>query len=118
MPVPTSSTRASAGPLHLARLARGAGDDNDDQARLVNELARRYNVLFTLSAGNSGPTLQSVGTRRPSQSLSVAAGIADWDLNHPTAETEHGIYGNIRPAAAAGAPAIATSARAARAATG
>ena len=83
--------------------------NNDDQARLVNELARRYNVLFTLSAGNSGPTLQSVGNPSvSSQSLSVAAGIADWDLNHPTAETEHGIYGNIRPqAAAAGASAIA-----------
>jgi subtilisin family serine protease len=83
--------------------------NNDDQARLVNELARTYNVLFTLSAGNSGPTLQSVGNPSvASQALSVAAGIADWDRNHPTAETEHGVYGDIQPsAAAAGASAIA-----------
>jgi hypothetical protein len=83
--------------------------NNDDQARLVNELARRNNVLFTISAGNSGPVLQSVGNPSvSSQALSVAAGIADWDLDHPTAETEHGVYGNIRPqAAAAGASAIA-----------
>ena len=98
------------GRFYLAPASPAAQEtNNDDQARLVNELARRYNVLFTLSAGNSGPTLQSVGNPSvSSQSLSVAAGIADWDLNHPTAETEHGIYGNIRPqAAAAGASAIA-----------
>jgi subtilisin family serine protease len=83
--------------------------NNDDQARLVNAMARTYNVLYTISAGNSGPVLQSVGNPSvSSQALSVAAGIADWDLNHPTAETEHGVYGNIRPAAAAaGASALA-----------
>ena len=109
------------GRFYLAPASPAAQEtNNDDQARLVNELARRYNVLFTLSAGNSGPTLQSVGNPSvSSQSLSVAAGIADWDLNHPTAKTEHGIYGNIdhRPP-----PQVhqqsRTSARAARAATG
>lgn len=98
------------GRFYLAPASPAAQEtNNDDQARLVNELARRYNVLFTLSAGNSGPTIQSVGNPSvSSQSLSVAAGIADWDLNHSTAETEHGVYGNIRPqAAAAGASAIA-----------
>jgi subtilisin family serine protease len=98
------------GRFYLAPVSAAAQETNhDDQARLVNQLAKTYNVLFTLSAGNSGPTLQSVGNPSvSSQSLSVAAGIADWDLNHPTAETEHGVYGNIRPqAAAAGASAIA-----------
>ena len=98
------------GRFYLAPVSGAAQEtNNDDQARLVNELARQYNVVFTLSAGNSGPTLQSVGNPSvSSQSLSVAAGIADWDLNHPTAETEHGVYGNIRPqAAAAGASAVA-----------
>lgn len=83
--------------------------NNDPEAQLVNALAVENNVLFTISAGNSGPTLQSVGSPSvAAQSLSVAASIADWDLDHPTAETEHGVYGNIRPeAAAAGASAIA-----------
>jgi subtilisin family serine protease len=84
--------------------------NNDPEAQLVNELALQYNVLFTISAGNSGPVLQSVGSPSvAAQALSVAAGITDWDLNHPVGETIHGEFGNIRPeAAAAGATAIAT----------
>ena len=83
--------------------------NNDPEAQLVNQLAARNNVVFTISAGNSGPFIQSVGSPSvAAQSISVGASIADWDLNHPTAETEHGVYGNIRPeAAAAGATAIA-----------
>lgn len=81
----------------------------DPEAQLVNALAAEHNVLFTISAGNSGPVIQSVGSPgMASQALGVAAGIADWDLDHPTPETEHGVYGNIRPdAAAAGASAVA-----------
>jgi hypothetical protein len=83
--------------------------NNDPEAQLVNALASENNVLFTISAGNSGPVLQSLGSPSvASQSLSVAASIADFDLDHPTEQTEHGVYGNIRPeAAAAGASAIA-----------
>jgi subtilisin family serine protease len=83
--------------------------NNDPEAQLVNRLAEKNNVVFTISAGNSGPFIQSVGSPSvAAQSISVAASIADFDLNHPTAETEHGVYGNIRPeAAAAGAAGIA-----------
>jgi subtilisin family serine protease len=76
--------------------------NNDPEAQLVNDLAARNNVLFTISAGNSGPVLQSLGSPSvASQALSVGAAIADFDLDHPTAETEHGVYGDIRPEAAA-----------------
>jgi subtilisin family serine protease len=83
--------------------------NNDPEAQLVNELAAKNNVVFTISAGNSGPVLQSTGSPSvAAQALSVAASIADFDLDHPTAETEHGVYGDIRPeATAAGASAIA-----------
>lgn len=83
--------------------------NDDPEAQLVNELARRYNVLFTISAGNSGPVLQSTGSPAvASQSLAVGAAITDFDLDHPVEETLHGEFGNIRPeAAAAGATAIA-----------
>jgi len=83
--------------------------NNDPEAQLVNDLAERYNVLFSISAGNSGPVLQSLGSPSvASQAMSVGASIADWDLDHSTAETEHGVYGDIRPeAAAAGTSAIA-----------
>lgn len=79
--------------------------NNDPEAQLVNELAGRYNVLFTISAGNSGPVLQSTGSPAvASQSLAVGAAITDFDLNHPVEETLHGEFGNIRPeAVAAGA---------------
>lgn len=81
----------------------------DAESQLVNALAPQYNVLYTISAGNSGPVIQSVGAPGlAAQALGVAAGISDWDLDHPTAETEHGVYGDIRPeATAAGASAIA-----------
>jgi subtilisin family serine protease len=83
---------------------------NDDaSAQLMNALAPLNNVLFTVSAGNSGPTLQSVGSPSvASQVLSVGASITDWDLNHDVAQTFHGEFGNIRPEAAqAGATGIA-----------
>jgi subtilase family protein len=81
----------------------------DPETQLMNALAQLNNVLFTVSAGNSGPVLQSVGSPSvASQVLSVGASIADWDLNHPVGETAHGEFGNIRPeAAAAGATGIA-----------
>ncbi len=83
--------------------------NNDPEAQLVNELAEKNNVVFTISAGNSGPVLQSTGSPSvAAQAVSVGASIADFDLDNPTAETEHGVYGDIRPeAAAAGASAIA-----------
>lgn len=75
----------------------------------MNELARRYNVLFTISAGNSGPVLQSTGSPAvASQSLAVGAAITDFDLDHPVEQTLHGEFGNVRPeAVAAGATGIA-----------
>lgn len=83
--------------------------NDDSSAQLMNALAGLNNVLFTISAGNSGPTLQSVGSPSvASQVLSVGASIADWDLNHPVEQTFHGEFGNIRPEAAqAGATGIA-----------
>src|SRR5207249_100205 len=58
--------------------------NNDAEAKLVNELAQRYNVVFTISAGNSGPVLQSTGSPAvASQVIAVGAAITDFDLNHP-----------------------------------
>jgi subtilisin family serine protease len=75
----------------------------------MNSLAQLNNVLFTVAAGNSGPTLQSVGNPADaSQVLAVGASISDWDLNHAREDTAHGELGNLRPeAAAAGATGIA-----------
>lgn len=83
--------------------------NNDPEAQLVNQLAVDHNVLFTISAGNSGPVLQSLGSPSvASQVLSVGAGITQFDLDNPTKDTQHGSFGDIRPeAAAAGATAIA-----------
>ena len=74
---------------------------NDDaEARLVNALSQKYNVLFTISAGNSGPVLGSVSNPAiASQSLAVGAGVADFDLDHPVEQTLHGEYGDIQPLA-------------------
>jgi subtilisin family serine protease len=84
--------------------------NNDPEAQLVNALAVANNVVFTISAGNSGPVFQSLGSPSvASQAVSVGAAITDFDLNHPVEETEHGEFGNIRPAASsAGATAIAS----------
>src|SRR6185503_9483547 len=62
-----------------------------------------------LAAGNSGPTMQSLGNpSNAAQVLSVGASITDWDLNHPVEQTFHGEFGNIRPeAVSAGATGIA-----------
>ena len=81
----------------------------DPQAQLVNALAERYNVVFTIAAGNSGPVIQSVGTPSiASQAISVGATVTDFDLDHPVEQTEHGEFGNVRPEAPrAGATAIA-----------
>ncbi|HEX2049594.1 MAG TPA: S8 family serine peptidase [Actinomycetota bacterium] len=83
--------------------------NNDPEAQLVNDLAQRNNVVFAISAGNSGPTLQSTGSPSvASQAISVGAAVADFDRDHPVGETLHGEFGNVRPeAAAAGASAIA-----------
>jgi hypothetical protein len=77
--------------------------------QLLNALAELNNVLFSVSAGNSGPVLQSVGSPSvAAQAMSVGASIADYDLNHPAADTFHGAFGDVRPeAAAAGASGIA-----------
>jgi subtilisin family serine protease len=75
--------------------------NNDPEAQLVNALAEIHNVLFTISAGNSGPMLGSVSNPAvASQSLAVGAAVADFDLNHPVEQTLHGEFGNIQPKAA------------------
>ena len=74
--------------------------NNDPEAMLVNALSQLHNVLFTISAGNSGPSLGSVSNPAvASQSLAVGAAVADFDLDHPVSETLHGEYGNIQPLA-------------------
>ena len=92
-------------PLFTAELETNA----DPEAELVNKLAFDKNVVFTISAGNSGPVLGSTGSPGvASQAVSVGAAVADFDLNHPVEQTEHGEFGNLRPdAPKAGATAIA-----------
>src|SRR5581483_7445308 len=96
--------------FYLAGLSGAQQVTNDDALdQEMNALAQLQNVLFAVAAGNSGPTLQSVGNPADaSQVLAVGASIADWDLAHAKADTAHGELGNIRPeAAAAGATGIA-----------
>jgi subtilisin family serine protease len=83
--------------------------NNDAEAQLVNQLAVADNVVFTISAGNSGPVLGSTGSPAvASQVIAVGASITDFDLNHPVEQTQHGELGNVRPeASAAGAAGIA-----------
>ncbi|MFY9588835.1 MAG: S8 family serine peptidase, partial [Actinomycetota bacterium] len=72
--------------------------NEDAEAVLVNALAQKYNTLFVISAGNSGPVLGSVGSPAvASQSLAVGAAVADFDLDHPTSQTLHGELGNVVP---------------------
>ncbi len=74
--------------------------NQDTEARLVNALAQKYNALFVISAGNSGPVLGSLGSPAvASQSLAVGAAVADFDLDHPTAQTLHGEFGDVVPKA-------------------
>lgn len=84
--------------------------NDDPEAQLVNYLARKFNVVFTISAGNSGPVLQSTGSPAvASQAVAVGASVSDFDLDHPADQTVHGDFGNVVPAApAAGATGIAT----------
>ena len=84
--------------------------DADPEAQLVNKLADAYNVVFTISAGNSGPILQSVGNPSvAAQAISVGAAVTDYDLDHSRDETDHGEFGDVRPEApAAGATGIAS----------
>jgi subtilisin family serine protease len=68
------------------------------EAELLNALSQKYNALFVVSAGNSGPVLGSLGSPAvASQSLAVGAGVADFDLDHPTAQTLHREFGNVVP---------------------
>ncbi|MEY2591019.1 MAG: hypothetical protein QOJ67_3003 [Acidimicrobiaceae bacterium] len=99
------------GPFYGAPLFTASQEtDADPEAQLLDALADKYNVLFSVAAGNAGPTLQSVGSpSTASQALSVGAAVTDYDLNHPTADTLHGMNGNVNTAAAdAGRSAIAT----------
>src|SRR4051812_24366570 len=99
------------GPFYGAPLfAAEQETDADPEAQLLDVLADKYNVVFSVAAGNSGPTLQSVGSpSTSSQALAVGASVTDFDLDHPTAETLHGMNGNVNPAAAAaGRSAIST----------
>ena len=79
------------------------------QDQLLNALAQKYNVLFVVAAGNSGPVLGSVSNpSAASQALSVGASVADFDRDHPVSETVHGEMGDVAPHAARNrAPAIA-----------
>jgi subtilisin family serine protease len=83
--------------------------NNDAEAQLVNKLAVANNVVFTISAGNSGPTLGSTGSPAvAAQVIAVGAAVTDFDLNHPVEQTQHGELGNVRPeAVSAGATGIA-----------
>lgn len=88
------SGRFVAAGLGAAELAT----NQDLEAQLVNALSQKYNTLFVISAGNSGPVLGSVGSPAvASQSLAVGAGVADFDLDHPTSQTLHGEFGNVVP---------------------
>ena len=72
--------------------------DADPEAQLINVLAEKYNVVWTIAAGNQGPTLQSLGSpATASQSVAVGASVADWDRFHTTDETLHGMHGNVLP---------------------
>ncbi len=74
--------------------------NQDAEAQLVNALAQKYNALFVISAGNSGPALGTVGSPAvASQSLAVGAAVADFDLDHPTSQTLHGEFGDVAPKA-------------------
>ena len=82
--------------------------DADPEAQLINALADKYNVVWAIAAGNAGPTLQSVGSpSTASQGISVGASVTDWDLRHPTAETLHGMHGDVIKDAPAGTHGIA-----------
>jgi subtilisin family serine protease len=73
-------------------------DDAEDQ--LINALSRAHNVLFVVAAGNSGPVLGSIGNpAEASQALAVGASASDFDLAHPTEQTQHGEFGDIAPRA-------------------
>ena len=83
--------------------------DADAEAQLIDMLADKFNVVWSIAAGNAGPTLQSVGSpSTASQSMSVGAAATDWDLHHPTSETLHGMNGNVIPTAPKGTHGIAT----------
>ena len=89
-------SRSYGAPIESAALET----NSDTEAQLVNALARRDNVLFVIAAGNSGPVLGSVSNPAvASQSLAVGASVATFDLDHPVAQTLHGEFGNIQPAA-------------------
>lgn len=82
--------------------------DADAEAQLVDAIADKYNVVWAIAAGNAGPTLQSVGSpSTASQSMSVGASVADWDMHHATADTIHGMNGNVIPNAPAGTHGLA-----------
>jgi subtilisin family serine protease len=82
-------------------LGGAAMETNDDpEAELVNALSQKYNTLFVIAAGNSGPVLGSVANPAvASQSMAVGAAVADFDLDHPVSQTLHGEFGNIQPSA-------------------
>ncbi|HEX4818859.1 MAG TPA: S8 family serine peptidase, partial [Acidimicrobiales bacterium] len=68
------------------------------EAQLIDALAEKYNVVWTIAAGNQGPTLQSLGSpATASQSIAVGASVADWDRFHATDDTLHGMHGNVLP---------------------
>ena len=53
-------------------------DGTDPMSRAVDELARRYDTLFVVAAGNSGPDERTVGTPAAADS-SLAVGAVDRD---------------------------------------
>jgi subtilisin family serine protease len=91
------SGRLFGAPIFAAELVT----NNDTEAALVNALSQKYNTLFVISAGNSGPMLGSLGSPAVAHTaLAVGAAVADFDRNHPESETLHGELGNIQPLAA------------------
>jgi len=89
-------SRTYGSPLNSAALET----NSDAEAQLVNALSQKHNVLFVIAAGNSGPVLGSVSNPAvASQSLAVGASVAEFDLDHPVAQTLHGEFGDIQPAA-------------------
>jgi subtilisin family serine protease len=98
-------------PTYAAGIFAAAQEtDADAEAQLIDALAETFNVVFTIAAGNAGPTLQSVASpATASQGIAVGASVTDWDLNHDTAHTLHGMNGDVNPAArTAGVGAIST----------
>ncbi|EYE87883.1 hypothetical protein Q428_10910 [Fervidicella metallireducens AeB] len=67
-------------------------DGNEPAAVLINILSKKYGTVFCLSAGNSGPALNSTGVPGVSEwAFTVGAYNAAW-LNYGAPEIEDGLW--------------------------